>query len=194
MNFSILSYLLTTERYRQRAASGGGFSVPVMSEREVPPTAQPLLVTNARGGFSPTVRNSEGYARFGFSPVPLGDEPRLFLALLDALWDLSVASNWENRFNTVSDALSHMRASSFQPKSLVISEDLVASFSKDLGGVSVGELEGVRVLSAKLPLGSALLVTDPASFGVYTRVGDHLGLQLFNVRQTASVIRTDGLA
>jgi hypothetical protein len=188
MNFSILSYLLSTERYHQRAAREKGFSVPVMLEREVPPTTSPLLVSNSRGGFSTTSRSSKGLARLGFSYVPLENESKFFLNLFISLREITVRYNWENQFKTVSDSLSYMRRSPFQPKRLVVSEDLVSSFSRTPDDVSVGELDGVQVLSTTLPPGSALLVTDPVSFGVYVRVGDYLGVQLFNLREAVSLV------
>ena len=123
MNLSVLAYLLVTERHRQRAAPAGGFSVPFMSEREVPPETEPLLVTNARGGFVQTRRSHEGVARFGFSACPLESEPILLGRLYDALASLSAASGWMNRFNTMAAAIDFMRASPCKPKNLVISED-----------------------------------------------------------------------
>ena len=193
MNLSILAHLLVTERHRQRAAPAGGFSVPFMSEREVPPETEPLLVTNARGGLVPTRRSREGVARFGFSVCPLEAEPILLGRLYDALWGLSMASNWDNRFNSMSGAIDFMRGSPCKPKNLVISEELVSQFSsEELGGL-IGSIDGIRVLSAKLPLGSAILLTTPPMLGVYVRIGDHLGLQLYNVRQTVAVIKVDGM-
>jgi hypothetical protein len=192
MNLSILAYLLVTERHRQRAASGGGFSVPVMSEREVPPEAEPMLVTTARGGFLQTRRNREGMARFGFSVCPLESESTLLGRLYSALGSLSEGSNWGNRFSSAPAAIEYMQASPFKPKNLVVSEDLVSRFSTETGEL-VGNIGDIRVLSAKLPMGGALLFTAPTALGVYVRIGDNLGLQLYNVRQTVVVIKIDGL-
>jgi hypothetical protein len=173
MNLSILAHLLVTERHRQRAAPAGGFSIPFMSEREVPPETEPLLVTNARGGFTQTRRSREGLARFGFSPCPLEGEP----ILLGRLYN----------------ALEFMRGTSCKPKNLVVSENLVSQFTTDESGGLVGSVDGIRVLSAKLPLGVALLFTNPSTLGVYVRIGDYLGLQFYNVRQNVAVIKVDGL-
>lgn len=193
MNLSILAHLLVTERHRQRAAPAGGFSVPFMSERKVPQDAEPLLVTNARGGFVPTRRSREGVARFGFSACPLESEPILLGRLYDALQGLSGASGWANRFNTTAAAIEFMRSSPYKPKNLVISENLVSQFTTDESGGLVGNVDGIRVLSANLPLDSAILFTASPALGVYVRIGDYLGLQFYNVRQTVTVIKIDGL-
>lgn len=193
MNLSILAHLLVTERHRQRAAPAGGFSIPFMSEREVPPETEPLLVTNARGSFTQTRRSRDGLARFGFSPCPLEDEPILLGRLYNALESLSRASNWHNQFNTTAGAIESMRGTSCKPKNLVVSESLVSQFTTDESGGLVGSVDGIRVLSANLPLGGALLFTNPSALGVYVRIGDYLGLQFYNVRQSVAVIKVDGL-
>ncbi len=193
MNLSILSHLLVTERYRQRAAPSGGFSVPFMSEREVPPETEPLLVTNARGGFVQTRRSREGLARFGFSAFPLDSEPLILGRLYEAFESASVTAGWSNRFDSLPAAIASMSASPAKPKNLVISEDLVSRFSTDESGGLVGNFDGIKVLSAKLPMGGALLFTTPPVLGVYVRIGDHLGLQFYNIRQNVAVIRIDGV-
>jgi len=193
MNLSILAHLLVTERYRQRAAPSGGFSVPFMSEREVPQETEPLLVTNARGSFVPTRRSREGIARFGFSGCPLESESILLGRLYSALGVLSVESGWNNRFTTTNSAIEFMRASSSKPKNLVISDNLVSQFTTSSSEGLVGIVDGIQVLSAKLPLGGALLFTTPPNLGVYVRIGDYLGLQFYNVRQNITVIKVDGM-
>ena len=125
--------------------------------------------------------------------MPLEQEGLLLERLFEALWSFSEKSRGPNRFSDVNQAILWMRDSAFRPKNLVVSQDLLDHLNVPSGGVSVGEFNGVRVLTSKLPPGTALLATDPTSLGVYVRVGDHLGLQLFNVDQTVSVIRTDGL-
>jgi hypothetical protein len=191
VTLSIFSHLLQAERYRQRAASEGGFSIPVMSERVVPPESEPLLVTTSRGGFVLTRRSHEGLARYGFFPCPLEEEPLLLGRFYEALWAFSEAQGWHNRFGSVGEALEVMRASSYPPKVLTLPESLVARMGAQ--GTTVGELEGVHVLSSALPEGTALLTAHPVSVGVYTRVGDHLGLQFTSVSQAVAVVRTDEL-
>jgi hypothetical protein len=191
VSFSIFSHLLVAERHRQRAASEVGFSIPVMSERFVPPEAEPLLATTARGRFIRTPRNQEGMARYGIFPCPLEEEPLLLGRLHEALWECSEAEGWANRFSTVGEALDFMRASPYAPKILVLPESVLAQWGAQ--ETIVGELEGMLVLSSTLPVGMALLTAHPASVGVYTRVGDHLGLQLTGVNHTVAVVRADGL-
>jgi hypothetical protein len=86
-----------------------------------------------------------------------------------------------------------MRSSPYKPKNLVISENLVSQFTTDESGGLVGNVDGIRVLSANLPLDSAILFTASPALGVYVRIGDYLGLQFYNVRQTVTVIKIDGL-
>jgi hypothetical protein len=193
VNLSVLAHLLVTERHRQRAAPAGGFSVPFLSEREVPPEVEPMLVTDARGRFVPTRRSHEGLARFGFSACSLECEPILLGRLYDSMVSLSVEHGWNNQFSTMSDAIDFMRASPFKPKNLVISEDLVSQFTTDESGGLVGSIDGIRVLSAKLPLGAALLFTAPPALGVYVRIGDYLGLQIYNIRQSVAVVKVNGM-
>jgi hypothetical protein len=86
-----------------------------------------------------------------------------------------------------------MQATTYKPKTLVVSESLISQFTTDESGVLVGNIDGIKVLSANLPIGGALLFTNPTLLGVYVRIGDHLGLQFYNVRQTVAVIKVDGL-
>lgn len=152
-----------------------------------------MLVTNSRGGFTQTRRSLEGVARFGFSACPLKRESILLGRLYEALEATSVASGWNNRFDTTVAAIEFMRASPCKPKNLVISEGLVSQFTTDDSGGLVGSIDGIRVLSAKLPLGAALLFTTPPALGVYVRIGDYLGLQIYNVRQNVAVIKVNGM-
>jgi hypothetical protein len=91
------------------------------------------------------------------------------------------------------EAIEFMRASPCKPKNLVISENLVSQFITDESGGLVGSVDGIRVLSAKLPMGAALLFTNPPALGVYVRIGDYLGLQIYNVRQSVAVIKVNGM-
>ena len=193
MSFSILSYLLATERLRPRAASGAGFSVPAMSERGVPEGLDPILVTNARGGFVVTKRNREGMARFGFTPCSVEQEPAFFTKLCADIVTLSGNLRWANRFKTPKEALVAMQRSRFNPKSLVMPRGVLHPDSEETP-VQQGKFEGLQVLSADLPSNRSILVSDSAALGVYVRVGDYLGLQLYNVNQTVVIIETDELA
>jgi len=52
----------------------------------------------------------------------------------------------------------------------------------------VAEVSGLKVLIAPLLKGAALLTASPPLVGVYTRVGDYLGLQLCNAHQNIVVV------
>jgi len=180
--FSALSYLLVTERLRQRAASGGGFSVPAMEERQIPENLDPILATNMRGTFLQVRRGSQGVARYGFFHCPPAQEP----LVLEALVSNVLQFKWANVFGSIPEALEAMRASPFPPKTVVIPPGHVL-----LEGETVS-IQGLQVVTSPLPQGCALVAAAPASLGVYTRVGDHLGLQLYNVPRTLMVVRPNG--
>ena len=192
MNFSIFPYLLATERIRPRSDSGAGFAIPAMSERGVADGLDPILVTNARGGFVTTHKNREGMARFGFSPCTLEQEPALLSALLQQILHLSVERGWGNRFGSVGSAVDFMKASRFKPKSLVLPRGVISRFTDD-EGAQHGKVEGLQLMSTDLPDKCAILVTDAPALGVYVRVGDYVGLQLYNVDKTLAVIESHEL-
>lgn len=192
MNFSIFAYLLATERVHPRSSSGAGFSIPAMSERGVADGLDPILVTNARRGFVVTHKNKEGMARFGFSPCTLDEEPLMFRALVEQLLSLSVSRGWVNRFDSVGGAVDFMAGSRFKPKSLVLPRGVISRFSGS-DGVQVGKVHGLQLLSSDLPEKTAILMTDAPALGVYVRVGDYVGLQLYNVDKTMVVIKSHEL-
>ena len=87
-----------------------------------------------------------------------------------------------------------------EPKSLVVSEKQIAGFlgpDFDLeaarramstqGFVTV--VDGMQVLLSSLPEGFALVAGSPSALGIYTRVGDHLGLLLQRVDRVVMVVR-----
>jgi hypothetical protein len=192
MNFSIFPYLLATERIRPRSNPGAGFSVPAMSERGVADGLDPILVTNARGQFVTTHKNKEGMARFGFSPCTLEEEPSLLTTLVRQTLILTIERGWGNRFDSVGDAIESMRASRFKPRSLVLPRGVISRFT-DEEGVQHGRVEGLQLMSTDLPDKCAILVTDAPALGVYVRVGDYVGLQLYNVDKTLAVIESHEL-
>lgn len=195
MSLSVLAHLLSTERYRQRAAPLGGFSTPVMLEREVPEGLESILATNARGSFMPTRRNQEGVARYGFFVCPLEREEDVLLRLFETVWSMSLSGSWGNRFSSVAEAVAAMRATSLPPKTIIIpSSSASALCGQELPAGRITVVDGVQVVTSSLPEGSAIVATIPAALGVYTRVGDHLGLQLYNLQQTLMVVRSnDGM-
>lgn len=192
MSFSIFSYLLVAERLRPRADSGAGFSVPALSERGVGDGLDPILVTNARREFRVTRKNREGMARFGFSLCTLEQEPSLLVDLIRQVVTLSTQGGWANRFESVGGAIESMRASRFKPKNLVLPSGVIGRFTNE-DGVHHGKVEGIQLLSTDLPNKFAILVADAPALGVYTRVGDYIGLQLYNVDKTLAVIESHEL-
>jgi hypothetical protein len=192
MNFSIFSYLLVAERLRPRADSGAGFSIPALSERGVEDGLDPILVTNARKGFVVTRKNREGMARFGFSLCTLEEEPELLVTLVQQIVKMSIQGGWSNRFSSVGEAIDAMKASRFKPKNLVLPRGVISRFT-DADGVQHGKVEGLQLLSTDLPEKCAILVADAPALGVYTRVGDYIGLQLYNVDKTFAVIESHEL-
>lgn len=187
MSFSIFSHLLVTERLRQRGASGAGFSVPAMSERGVPEGLDPVLVTNARCHFVVTRRNLEGLARFGFSKCDLEGEPILLSTLIADMCGLIVERGWSNLSDSVEGAIQLMGSSGVKPKNLVLPRGMLSRFTGS-DGVTQGRVDGVQLLSSDLPPGFALLTADAPALGVYVRVGDYVGIQLYNVDKTMVVI------
>lgn len=192
MSLSIFTYLLATERVRPRSSSGAGYAVPAMSERGVSEGLDPILVTNARRGFVVTKKNREGMARFGFSPCTLDEEPLVFNSLVRCISSLSLARGWKNRFDSVEKAVDFMRGSRFKPKNLVLSREVTHRFT-DSDGVQLGKVNGLQLLSSDLPDKTAILMTDAPALGVYVRVGDYIGLQLYNVDQTMAIIESHEL-
>lgn len=195
MGVSLWERLLVTERYRQRAAPDGGFSVPIMLERMVDPAYEPVLVSNTKGKFVVT-RVKDGVAKFAFFACGVDEEGPALAELYRTLLGLSSHPGWPTPATTVQEALRKMPFA----KSVILSPDLTAevcgaeftaeqcSILMQLQG-HLAVVNGVQFLSAPLPEKCALLLAAPDKFGVYTRVGNYLGIQLLNVRQTALVVK-----
>lgn len=202
MPFSALERMLRPERYRQKAASRGGFATPSLCKTVVGDDTMPLMATNMRGSFLPTRRDVEGLAPFGFSNVPLGQETTLLIELHRVLWEVSERLKWSNRCGSVAEAVAKARAMGVEPKTLVLSAaqlerllgpdhkiDAARQAMSVQGFVAV--VDGMQLLLADLPANLALVAAHPASVGIYTRVGDHLGVLLQRVNKTLLVVRDD---
>jgi hypothetical protein len=163
-----------------------------MSERGVVDGLDPILVTDARGRFVVTRKNREGVARFGFSPYTLEEEPKLLSVLVRQALALSIERGWANHFGSVGEAVDFMNGSQFKPKNLVLPRGVISRFT-DSNGVQHGKVEGLQLLSTDLPEKCAILTTDSPALGVYVRVGDYIGLQLYNVDKTLAVIESHEL-
>lgn len=201
MSFSTLSHLLITERERSRAAPAGGFSRPIGQFREVPTEVSSILASNTRGAFVQAVRNREGAVGYGFFECPLSEEPVVVTRLHQTVWDLAAANGWPNRASSLEEARAILPSAHTLviPFGLVeqvcggtLAPEVLSEVMQAQGYLRVmGEL---RVMVGQLPDNCMLLAASPPALGVYTRLGDHLGLQLYNVQQTLVVIRTHGVA
>jgi hypothetical protein len=199
--YAALERMLQPERFRQRAASRGGFSTPGLCFASVSEDSLPLLASNMRGSFRLTRRNAEGLAPFGFSAAPVGQEDDLLNELFRVLEETSAREGWSNRCSGVPEALDRMQSLGLEPKSVVVSESLVAEMlgpGFDLEGARrtmatqgfLTAINGMQVLLSNLPKGSALVTGPPSMVGVYTRVGDHVGLLLQRVNRSVMVVRS----
>lgn len=201
MAFSPLARMLLTERHRQRAATMGGFASPAIQERKIEEGAMPLLVTNARGGFVEFPRlTREGCARYGFSLIPVSQEDVLLGVLYRAVSELSTRHGWLNRCRGVPEAVDRLRSAGLEPRSLIIPESMlpvVMDPGYDLTAVRrlatlrgfVGVVDGMQVMLSNLPEGAAIVAAGAPHVGIYTRVGDHLGLLLQRVNRIMVIAR-----
>lgn len=185
MGFTVLERIFTTERYRQRA-SGTAFSTPALQECVPREGASPLLASNMRGAFLPTRVSAQGVARYGFLPCSISEEPVLLTTLYRTLLQLSAQQKWPNRCSSSAQALERMRSFGLEPRFLVISESLLRDVcgQEDLAEAqramasrgSIAVVGDLQVLLSELPAGSAIVTASPLLTGLYTRVGDHLGI------------------
>lgn len=192
MGFSALETLLVTERHRQRAGMGGEFAVPVMFERDCEKNAGPFMVTNTKGVFVTTRPLPNGKVRYGMTPCQTTEEDRILTHLHTVL---------PIRCPSIQDATADLRMNGMEAKSVIVSLSLAVSVcgiteeeatkAMESRGFAA-EVTGLRVLLAALPLGTAIVAADPALVGVYTRVGDHLGVLL--QRADRAIVAVHGLA
>jgi hypothetical protein len=200
MAYGALERILRTERFRQRAAAGGGFSTPGLCFTSVGEDSLPLLATNMRGRFLRTRRNVEGLAPFGFSYCPVGEEGPLLNELHRTLWEISTQEGWSNRCTSIAGAVNYLHALDLEPKSLVVSESQIAGLlgpDFDLSAARrtmavqgfVTVIDGMQLLLSDLPEGSALVAGAPSALGIYTRVGDYLGMLLQRINRVIVMVR-----
>lgn len=172
-----------------------GFAQPMLSERVLDVSLEPLAVSNARGELVPTrVSRERGVARYGFFECLPEDEGALLPRFFSALWDMSAAAGWHNRCTSLSEASAKMK---LQPRSIVVPYGLVervSSLSRTeadqlmaaQGYISKGEQQ---ILVADLPPGHAILATSPTLLGFYTRVDVQLGVLLTRVDQAVYLVK-----
>lgn len=212
MPVSILSRVLVCERHNMRmpekveASMRSGVSTrPLFNEVVVSEDVEPLLVTNADRRFVPTRRSStRGVARFGFSEVSLDEEPAILAEMYMSLLDISLSHGWSNRCNSVSEAVDRLRGSSIEPAFLIVPEsvlpdicgpqyDAAQTAGRMMRQGYVAVVDKMKVLPADLSPGSALVLAAPSFFGLYTRVGDYLGVMIQRADRSVMVVG-DGVA
>lgn len=170
--FTALSQLFITERHRPRAGAVG-HSVPLASEIDVDDRSiEPVVVSTTRGTFLESRVSRHGYLRFGFSECRVDLEGKLVLELHGLLVELSKQHRWGSISPTPESAVQHMLANGEKPFHLAAGPWL-----------EVDEVGGARVLDVGMPQGVALLVTSPVDAGLYTRIGDYVGLVAYRVNR-----------
>lgn len=200
MPFSIFSRILITERLGKKArVEASGFAPPVVGERYLDKSQSNLVVTNTKGKFISTRTRSDGLVRFAFCHCPLENEADLMVLAYQDLLLISKEKGWPNRALTIEDAVKKLQSSNLEPRSLLISPDLVPEISAGkytlenarevMAQVGVmAHVEGVQVLLAELPKRSAIVWAAPALAGYYTRSEGYLGVLLLNVAQTLILV------
>lgn len=201
-----LERILVTEREPRRTdeTNFSGFAVPGLIERPLDVDQEPLLSTNMRRSFVPTVVSRvRKTARCGLSECLPEEESELLAELWRVAWALSLQNGWHNRCTSLPEAAARMRSQGIEPRSLVVPYSLVEQVSgqaltrEEANNLMVAqgfvtEAKGVQVLVADIPDGKAFMVASPVLAGFYTRVDDRLGVLLTRVPQTLMLI--DGLA
>lgn len=185
MGYTILDRIFEPERIHKRAAPQGGFSFPLMQERAVTPSIEPVLVTNTRGLWVQTRTFAPGLVRCGIFNCTVDDEDAVFLALLNKIHEIG----WANRCTSVPEALTKMRAAGIRPRSVVISQEDLGQAGVDAQAAEhlmryqghVGVADGVQTLVGPLPSGARLVVAADA--GVYLRCDDHLGVMAYGANR-----------
>jgi hypothetical protein len=171
-----------------------------MNEIPVEEDVEPLLVTNAARRFVPTIRSkTRGIARYAFSDVPLEDEPALFAELYMSLLEASLVNGWKNRCSSVVEAVDRLAADDFEPGFLMVSAEKIPDIcGPDYDSAVVEQLmmtqgyvtvvNGIKVLPAELSPDAAVVTASPEMLGLYTRVGDFLGIMLQRVNRSIMVV------
>lgn len=209
---SVLGLVLSADRRNMRTPEklsasirSGVSSRPVLNELPVEEDVEPLLVTNAAGQFVPTRRSaSRGVARYGFSELPLEEEGRLLSELYMTLLNISWAQKWGNRCNSIPEAINRLREQSLEPSHLIVPEAIIPdicgpdydpAWTEQLmmrqGFITV--VDEMKVVAADLSDGAALVIASPGVSGLYTRVGDYLGVMVQRADRAWMVVG-DGVA
>jgi hypothetical protein len=197
MILSVFERLLLVERYRQRSGAVG-YSTPALLEWSAEKLKPPFVASNMRGSFLPTRASSEGFVRFGFSHIPLGQDGPLVRELHKSISSLSVTGEWGNRCTSVQDALDRQRALGLESKTIVVPTSMLSVVAPGTD-VAVAQEQMARsgyaakvddrqILLGDLPDGAALVAAAPSALGFYLRVGEHLGILLQQVDRALMVV------
>lgn len=187
---SALSFLCVTERHRPKATANG-FAVPVVMESIPAEGSDPLLVSNTKGQFVVTRRTREGNCRFGMFHCPLEEEDRILLRLFSALQALGTEFGWGNYYPNIQGAMDGLTRAGKRPGTVILAKDFTRSSTNFPDGAAP-IVQGIRFLTGPLPQQSAIVAIEPQALGVYTRVGDYLGLQFANASQALLLVGPDG--
>lgn len=172
--------------------------MPALQERPTDAEEAPFLATNMRSQFIPTRLGSTGLVRYGFSESPHEEDDLFVQRIHDAI---SSQPDWTNRCSSLADAMAYLRAGGLEPRSIVVSEKCLPEISPDLviedaqkmmghqGYVT--KIEDVQVLIADIPVEKALVAAAPSLVGVYTRVGDYLGVLLLRADRSIVAVTRD---
>ena len=167
----------------------GDFSSPVMGEVELGAGCAPLLVTNSRGDFVPTIPSRTGIVRYGFSQIAVSAEGGLFRHFFERL-----GQHCPTRCRGIAMAQTWLRGRGIEARTLIVSmPDAVRMLGVETvpEGV-VGQVLGMRVVVADIPESQALVAGTAEHLGQYTRVGEYLGLLFRNVDR--NLVRVDDVA
>jgi hypothetical protein len=143
--------------------------VPLLSQVDLDPreikTITPLLVTNARFTFMRTEVSKNGYARFGFTECPVDREEGLLLEFHRVLVAESSRNGWGCSVPSFQEGLVRMKTVGATPKFVVMSKEEPLPVP-----------DGLIPLTCGFPPGVALISVRPEDAGLYTRVGDYVGV------------------
>lgn len=186
---SILSQLLVPDRHRPKSAKVG-LAVPMMVELPGVSTAKQALVTNTRGDFVQTRRTADGTLRLGLFDCSLEDEPKVLAKLFRTLQREAKLEGWKTCHPDLVSALSKMREVGTTPKSVILASDLAkAVTSHELKEGETLTLSGLNVITTNgLVDGQAMVAANPTALGVYVRIGDQLGIQLYDVQHNLYLV------
>lgn len=199
---TVLERLLIPERLPRRAdeSTGAGFAIPALQERPLSAEAEPLLASNMRQTFVPTlVSRKRGVARYAMCECSPADEWFLLHEMIRVIQETSKQQGWVNRCPTLAEAAVSMRQQGFEPRTVAVPYSFLEGLGLDSAEADdlmrvqgyVTLVDKVQVLAGPLPSEKALVAAAPVLAGYYTRSDDYLGLLLTRANRAFYVV--DGL-